>query len=940
MAKSVGFLLVVFCFFGNLLLAQAPDWTVNPDDFEHQVNLSAQLYLNDELDNNAGNLIAAFVGNELRGVAPGVQTGNTVYYFMTIYSSSPSTDTVRFETYLTSEDEVFSIEEELLFTSINPGSIYPLNSYLDIDQPINLLTVEPQVQVQGFSFEPIPLLDYLVQVDNDPIDWTVGFSSRFSFFIIDDTLYTTIIDPAWSGTELINLTATEQTPNAYSASVAIPFVVLEDYGPPDLQSIPHQKIGLNQQFENVELSDFLSPYPGITLAFDYFMPQTEGAAFAQNWKVKAKLYQYSMNVTTQVQFGNIDHANSQDRLLAYIDGALRGVVSPTYVNGQVIYFLTVYSNESTATVDFKMYDAIHKQLYELPNQLTFQDGLENGSPDSPLHFNTAPLAIEIDEDGNTQTTITRPGWIGQQTVAFIAFDTLQPLINADTSFTIFEVVDEYAPEILNIPDQYVEQGNAFEAIFLKDYLVEYDGDAIAWSVEGAENLDFSIGTKSKMTITILDPNWIGTEEILLTATDQTSCALSGTQSIRFTVGGPNQPPEFFVVPDQVIGLGDTFPTLDLNTYLDNANNDVLSWSYFFKKQNLAEATPDWSINAGSFQYNMTMTVQVNVRLDAPDAGGHQLAAFHEGQLRGLANAQRVGEDWLYFITIYSNQSQSQDSIYFKYYDPEQTAVYAVDDTIQFLSQQQLGTIEDPYQLYAGFVDPQPQEGVLYPALIDREWIGEDTLYVVATELGTHERYSDTVAVVFRVQVSGPILPVDLIRFTGHAKEGEAWLDWEIANPDRIYAYEIYRQSEYNSEWKSIGNVLHEADKFYYHFVDQQPTRGNSYYRLKMIDLNGRLEYSDIVNVSFANTNLPIAKIYPNPVIHQHVYLELVTHIEESLKISIVNTQGQILNTLVLETLGQTEFIVLDVDGYVAGQYFLHIKAQRPMPVIPFSIVKD
>ncbi len=919
---------------------EPPEWNVNTGDYSFSTNLTAQLYLNDALNNTNGNVIAAFVNDTLRGVATGTELGNEVYYFMTVYSSVPSLDTFDFKVYVNSEDGVYDIEERLAYNEINAGTIYELNSYLDLDQPISLESIPDQTEVEGFAFDSIYLPDYLIQTDIDPVLWGFSGNTEFQFSISQDWLIVESITSGWAGTEVITITATEQTPNAYSASQEINFTVVPDYGAPDWDQVPGQKIGLNQTFRGFDLEEYIFPYAGNSLAYNYFMPQSVGSDPDENWSFTAKEFQYSMNVTTHVRYGSTDHGGSADRLLAFIEGALVGIASPTIVNEKTLYFLTVYSDDSNVPVSFKLYDDANSRLYEIVDGLNFQNGLENGTPDNPMSFNTAPLEVVLDTDGDVIVNIEESGWIGTQQIAFIAYDTFQPLINADTSYADFTVVNEYAPEITGIADQYVELGTAFTSINLKAHYTELDGDSVTWSVNGNQNLNFSITTKCALVVTPIDPGWTGEETVNVRITDVTTCGLFTEQEVTYTIGAPNQAPEMAMVPDQIIGIGDTFPDLDLANYLTEPNGDPVTWTYYFKNQNLETANPAWSINPGGFQYSMTMTTQVKVREDFPAASGHQIAAFYEGQLRGLATAQEVNGDWMFFMNIYSNVSQ--DSIYFEYYDPDQNAVYAINDSLKFISQQQIGSVNTPFELHAGFIDPKPIDALLTPGIIDQDWLGSDTLFAIVTELGTFEQYRDTARIIFRVQATGPDLPVDLISFTGKTEEKKSILDWQIASPDNIQVYEIQRAVDQTGNndlsWESIGIVIHEEDQEFYQFIDEQPFFTKNYYRLKMIDFDGSFEYSNVISLDFEKEKSYAAKLYPNPTANTTIYLDLVTNESEEIEIQIVDNNGRIWSTLNIMAQGSREFVALDLNNFSPGTYFARVKINYNLTVLAFSIL--
>ena len=65
--------------------AAAPDWQVNPAEFEFSATMTAVLFVNASVAAGEDNLVGAFVGDECRGVASPMFTLETWMLFLTIY---------------------------------------------------------------------------------------------------------------------------------------------------------------------------------------------------------------------------------------------------------------------------------------------------------------------------------------------------------------------------------------------------------------------------------------------------------------------------------------------------------------------------------------------------------------------------------------------------------------------------------------------------------------------------------------------------------------------------------------------------------------------------------------------------------------------------------------------------------------------------------------
>jgi hypothetical protein len=122
------------------------------------------------------------------------------------------------------------------------------------------------------------------------------------------------------------------------------------------------------------------------------------------------------------------------------------------------------------------------------------------------------------------------------------------------------------------------------------------------------------------------------------------------------------------------------------------------------------------------------------------------------------------------------------------------------------------------------------------------------------------------------------LPVELTAFTANISGSNVSLHWQTATEVNSYGFEVEKivgslhsaaGSSSPNTWVKIGFVQGSGNSNSpkeYSFVEANPVSGKSYYRLKMIDIDGSFEYSDIVEVSF---NLDISTFelsqnYPNP----------------------------------------------------------------------------
>ncbi len=96
--------------------AQAPDWQVNPSNFESNMSVAAALWIDGSETTNVNDIVAAFAGDEVRGVTGPVDSGSGLRFFLTVYSDAPG-EVITFKAYVAAEDRVFDLAETTTFAA-------------------------------------------------------------------------------------------------------------------------------------------------------------------------------------------------------------------------------------------------------------------------------------------------------------------------------------------------------------------------------------------------------------------------------------------------------------------------------------------------------------------------------------------------------------------------------------------------------------------------------------------------------------------------------------------------------------------------------------------------------------------------------------------------------------------------------------------------------
>ena len=161
------------------------------------------------------------------------------------------------------------------------------------------------------------------------------------------------------------------------------------------------------------------------------------------------------------------------------------------------------------------------------------------------------------------------------------------------------------------------------------------------------------------------------------------------------------------------------------------------------------------------------------------------------------------------------------------------------------------------------------------------------------------------------------LPVDLHSLNAQVQQEKVKLSWktEVENSD----FEIYRSIDSNpgrSGWKKIGRVngVTSSDQDYF-FYDEHPMQGINYYRLKMKDLDGSYDFTDVVAVEYYGENMEI-QLFPNPA-QNKIFVDAKTNLAID-ELKVVDLSG---NTL----MKSNNESILDISGLSNGIYLMNIK---------------
>ncbi len=184
------------------------------------------------------------------------------------------------------------------------------------------------------------------------------------------------------------------------------------------------------------------------------------------------------------------------------------------------------------------------------------------------------------------------------------------------------------------------------------------------------------------------------------------------------------------------------------------------------------------------------------------------------------------------------------------------------------------------------------------------------------------------------------LPIQLASFTASiTNQQQVRLNWTTVSETNNYGFEIQKSDSTQEHYRSIPNVFIPGygttnEPHHYTFVDSAAQSDHPYYRLKQIDIDGAIHYSDGVRVNGLthvknqeiSTVFSLLQNYPNPFNPTTTIMFSVgTYGHASLR--VYDVLGREVATLVDEVRDAGAYeAVFDASGFASGVYFYKLES--------------
>lgn len=183
------------------------------------------------------------------------------------------------------------------------------------------------------------------------------------------------------------------------------------------------------------------------------------------------------------------------------------------------------------------------------------------------------------------------------------------------------------------------------------------------------------------------------------------------------------------------------------------------------------------------------------------------------------------------------------------------------------------------------------------------------------------------------------LPVKLLAFTAKKVSRTNLLNWSTATQLNVDRFEVERSSNPNGsvgtgggDFIKIGATKATANTPFttnYAFTDYLPLTSSNYYRLKMIDNDGKFTYSPVRMVS--NNTTSFVSVYPNPAT-DHLKIQIESEKKCSFQVLILSGDGKLLLSNSFMASEGINFQSINISTLPKGSYLLKILSSLNPPL--------
>ncbi len=160
-----------------------------------------------------------------------------------------------------------------------------------------------------------------------------------------------------------------------------------------------------------------------------------------------------------------------------------------------------------------------------------------------------------------------------------------------------------------------------------------------------------------------------------------------------------------------------------------------------------------------------------------------------------------------------------------------------------------------------------------------------------------------------------LAPNNPITLHAQKQEEKTILNWSVANISTMDRFIAERSVD-----GRIYSVLMELPATGFSFTDMQPLPGLNYYRIKLIEKDGKITWSNIAVILNAAKGFDLINIVPNPIVNSNFKLNISAAQKMQIDIVITDMQGRLVQKRKANITAGFNTIPVNITNLAAGTY--------------------
>ncbi len=180
-----------------------------------------------------------------------------------------------------------------------------------------------------------------------------------------------------------------------------------------------------------------------------------------------------------------------------------------------------------------------------------------------------------------------------------------------------------------------------------------------------------------------------------------------------------------------------------------------------------------------------------------------------------------------------------------------------------------------------------------------------------------------------------VVPVTFTSFTAQKQPGENKLFWKTSQEINSLKY-VVQHSKNGRDFTNLGEVAaagNSTTERSYSFTHNQPTKGYNYYRLKVVDRDGKIKLSETRTLQ--NLGINEVSSYPNPV-KDNMTVAINAEKAGAATVVISNVSGQVLFNKTYNVAEGDNNLNISTSNINSGNYILKVQLSGDVIVRKFN----